>query len=288
MADKPIYPRILLKLSGEILGGPGGQGVDSKAISRMAGEIAQAASLGVEIAVVVGGGNIFRGGSKAAAGMKRPIADSIGMLATVVNALSLQNALDRRGVEARVMSAIHMPSICEPYIRPLAVRHLRRSRVVILAAGTGNPYFTTDTAAALRASEMECRAIFKGTKVDGVYSADPMAESACVRYDSLSYADMLARDLKVIDAAAIALARDNAIDILVFSIAEAGAFKEVLRGAGRYTVIHDPGSGDQKKRKEKMSDPDLADYKRRMEGALGGSENGVRRTAGRARFGQPA
>ncbi len=237
MSARPLYRRILLKLSGEVLAGGDGQGINPQAIDRIAGEIVCAAAMGVEIVLVVGGGNIFRGVSDAAKGMERPTADSIGMLATVINALSLQNALEQRGIEARVMSAIHMPSVCEPYIRPLAIRHLRRGRLVILAAGTGNPYFTTDTAAALRASEMGCQAILKATKIDGVYSADPTLDPQAMRYDSLSYTDVLARDLRVMDAAAIALARDNGIDVLVFSVIVSGAFAQVLSGAGRYTLI---------------------------------------------------
>ena len=237
MSAQPLYPRILLKLSGEVLAGGGGQGINQQSIDRIAGEIVSAAAMGVEIVLVVGGGNIFRGVSDAAKGMERPTADSIGMLATVINALSLQNALEQRGIETRVMSAIHMPSVCEPYIRPLAIRHLRRGRLVILAAGTGNPYFTTDTAAALRASEMGCEALLKATKIDGVYSADPALHPEAVRYDSLSYADVLARDLRVMDTAAIALARDNGIDVLVFSVIDPGAFAQVLSGKGRYTLI---------------------------------------------------
>jgi uridylate kinase len=193
--------------------------------------------MGVEVCLVIGGGNIFRGVSAAASGMERASADYMGMLATVINALALQNALERVGVQTRVQSAIPMATVCEPYIRRRAVRHMEKGRVVIFAAGTGNPYFTTDTAAALRASEMGCEALLKGTQVDGVYTADPKRVVDAERYEQLSFHEVLARDLRVMDASAISLARDNRIPILVFSIVCAGAFAEVMAGRGRFTLI---------------------------------------------------
>jgi uridylate kinase len=199
--------------------------------------------LGVEVCLVIGGGNIFRGLSGAAAGIERASADYMGMLATVINALALQNALERAGVHTRVLSAIPMSTICEPYIRRRAIRHMEKGRVVIFAAGTGNPFFTTDTAAALRASEMGCHALLKGTKVDGVYSADadPTRDKSAQRYEQLNYLEVLSRDLKVMDASAISLARENRIPILVFSIQEAGNFARVLAGKGRATIITEKG-----------------------------------------------
>jgi len=235
------YGRILLKLSGEALMGEDKYGVDSGTVNRIAQEIAVVHTLGVQIALVVGGGNIFRGISGAADGMERATADYMGMLATVINALSLQNALEKVGVATRVLSAIPMQAVCEPYIRRRAERHIERGRIVIFAAGTGNPFFTTDTAAALRASEMNCQALFKATKVDGVYSADPAKKPDAKRFDSLNYLDVLSGDLKVMDAAAISLARENNISILVFSIHTPGAFADVIRGDGTFTVISEEG-----------------------------------------------
>ncbi|MFO1242949.1 MAG: UMP kinase, partial [Rickettsiales bacterium] len=194
---------------------------------------------GVEVCVVVGGGNIYRGISGAARGMERSSADYMGMLATVLNALAIQNALERIDVDTRVLSAIHMMEICEPYIRRRAIRHLERGRVVIFAAGTGNPFFTTDTAAALRASEMGCDVMMKATQVDGVYSADPKKDPKAERFDTLTYYDVLARDLKVMDASAIALARDSKIPVIVFSIHENDAITRVVNGEGKYTIIQD-------------------------------------------------
>lgn len=233
----PVYRRVLLKLSGEALMGDRDYGLDPVTVERIASEIRAVSELGVEICVVIGGGNIFRGMSGAATGMERATADYMGMLATVMNALAMQNALERAGAATRVLSAIPMQSICEPYIRRRAVRHMEKGRVVIFAAGTGNPFFTTDTAAALRASEMACDALFKATKVDGVYSADPMQDETAQRYDSLNYMEVLSRDLKVMDAAAISLARENDIPILVFSILDSGAFANVIQRKGKYTII---------------------------------------------------
>ena len=233
------YRRVLLKVSGEALMGDQAYGVDIETTSRIASEIAGVAALGIEVCLVIGGGNIFRGLSGAAKGMERASADYMGMLATVMNALAMQNALENIGVHTRVLSAIPMQSVCEPYIRRRAVRHMEKGRTVIFAAGTGNPFFTTDTAAALRAAEMGCDALLKGTQVDGVYSADPRANPDAERYDRLTYQDVLARDLRVMDAAAVALMRENAIPIVVFSIHEQGGFARVLAGDGVCTVIED-------------------------------------------------
>lgn len=231
------YKRVLLKLSGESLMGEGSFGIDPEVVDRVAGEIADARALGVEICLVVGGGNIFRGLSAAESGFDRASADYMGMLATVMNALAVQNALERRKVDTRVQSAIHMSAVCEPYIRRRAARHMEKGRVVIFAAGTGNPFFTTDTAAALRAAEMGCEALLKGTRVDGVYSADPFLDSSAERYERLGFMDVLRQDLKVMDASAISLCRENGIPILVFSIRSRGEFCRVLTGVGRATII---------------------------------------------------
>ncbi len=239
MTAAPRYKRVLLKLSGEALMGGGEYGLDEATVNRIAAEVRAVCDLGVEVAIVVGGGNIFRGVSGAAKGIERASADYMGMLATVINALALQNALERAGVHARVLSAIPMSTVCEPYIRRRAIRHLEKKRVVVFAAGTGNPFFTTDTAAALRASEMGCDAILKGTKVDGVYSADPRKDPTATRYDRLDYLEVLSRDLRVMDASAISLARENRIPILVFSIQEPGGFAEVVAGSGRFTIVAD-------------------------------------------------
>jgi uridylate kinase len=235
------YRRVLLKLSGEVLMGAGNSGLEAETVSRVADDIREVRDLGVQIALVIGGGNIFRGIAGAASGMERASADYMGMLATVINALALQNALEGKGVYTRVLSAIPMAAVCEPYIRRRALRHMEKGRVVIFAAGTGNPFFTTDTAAALRASEMGCDALLKGTKVDGIYSADPRRDSTATRFERLSYLEVLSRDLKVMDASAISLARENRIPILVFSIQEAGGFARVLTGAGRCTIVTDGG-----------------------------------------------
>jgi uridylate kinase len=233
----PVYRRVLLKLSGEALMGDREYGLDPVTVERIATEVRTVSDLGVEICLVIGGGNIFRGMSGAATGMERATADYMGMLATVMNALAMQNALERAGCATRVLSAIPMQTICEPYIRRRAVRHMEKGRIVIFAAGTGNPFFTTDTAAALRASEMGCDALFKATKVDGVYTADPFKDPDAKRFDTLTYLEVLSKDLKVMDAAAISLARENDIPILVFSILDSGAFANVIQRKGRYTII---------------------------------------------------
>ena len=233
------YRRVLLKISGEALMGERDYGLDAAMVERIAGEIAEVHRLSVELCLVIGGGNIFRGLQGAAVGMERASGDYMGMLATVINSLAMQNALERRGVATRVQSAISMQSVCEPYIRRRALRHLEKGRVVIFGAGTGNPYFTTDTAAALRASEMGCDALLKATKVDGVYDADPHLVPGAKRFERLDYHEVLTRDLQVMDAAAISLARENRIPILVFSIFEKGELSEVVHGRGRYTIIED-------------------------------------------------
>jgi uridylate kinase len=239
MAAKPIYRRVLLKLSGEGLMGAQQFGFEAVAMERIVNEIKVVRDMGVEICLVIGGGNIFRGLSGVATGIERASADHMGMLATVINALGVQSVLERADVETRVLSAIPMAAVCEPYIRRRAVRHLEKGRVVIFAAGTGNPYFTTDTAAALRAAEMDCDALMKGTQVDGVYSADPKKVKDAKRYDELSYKDVLTNDLEVMDASAISLARENGIPILVFSIHTPGAFAEVVAGRGKSTIIRE-------------------------------------------------
>jgi uridylate kinase len=236
-ANRFRYRRLLLKLSGEALMGKAGYGIDVDVVMRLCGEIREAVAAGAEIAVVVGGGNIFRGLAGAANGMDRATGDYMGMLATVMNALALQNGLERLAVEARVLSAIPMPTVCESFVRSKALHHLASKRVVIFAAGTGNPFFTTDTTAALRAAEMNCNALAKATQVDGVYSDDPRRNPEAVRYERLTYGEVLTRDLRVMDGAAIALARDNALPIVVFSIQEPGNLLKVLRGEARATVI---------------------------------------------------
>jgi len=233
------YRRVLMKVSGEALMGDRDYGLDPDMLTRIAGEIRSVHELGVQLCLVIGGGNIFRGVSAAAAGMERASADYMGMLATVINALAMQNALERLNVSTRVQSAISMQSVCEPYIRRRAIRHLEKDRVVIFGAGTGNPFFTTDTAAALRASEMGCDALLKATKVDGVYDADPHRVPDASRFERLDYHDVLARDLEVMDASAIALARESSIPILVFSIFESGGFAKVVQGKGRFTIIEE-------------------------------------------------
>jgi len=233
------YKRVLLKLSGEALMGDREYGLDPKTVERVAAEIKDVVAQGVEVCIVIGGGNIFRGVSVAAKGMDRSTADYMGMLATVMNALAMQNALEKAGVQTRVQSAIPMSTVCEPYIRRRAIRHMEKGRVVIFGAGTGNPFFTTDSAAALRASEMACDALLKATKVDGVYTADPVKDKTATRYDKLSYMDVLAQDLQVMDTSAISLARQSQIPILVFSIFKHGAFAEVVQGNGLFTIITD-------------------------------------------------
>jgi len=237
MSAELIYRRVLLKISGEALMGARDYGLDPAMVEHIANEIKEVHALGVELCVVIGGGNIFRGISGAAVGMERASADYMGMLATVINSLAVQNELERRGVITRVQSAISMQSVCEPYIRRRAIRHLEKKRVVIFAAGTGNPFFTTDTAAALRASEMGCDLLLKATKVDGVYDADPERVPGARRFDRLDYLEVLSRDLQVMDASAISLARENRIPIVVFSIFDSGGFADIIRGRGRYTII---------------------------------------------------
>jgi uridylate kinase len=233
------YKRVLLKLSGEVLMGDRKFGHDLDAIDKICEEIKEVSDMGVEICLVVGGGNIFRGVSGAAAGMERSTADHIGMLATVMNALALQYSLEKRLVKTRVLSAIHMMTVCEPYIRRRAIRHMEKGRVVIFAAGTGNPFFTTDTAAALRSVEMNCDAILKGTQVDGVYCSDPKKNAKAERFEQITYKEVLTNDLAVMDAAAISLARENNIPILVFSLHHKGAFANVIRHQGKFTIIKD-------------------------------------------------
>jgi uridylate kinase len=237
MTATSAYRRVLLKISGEVLMGDQEFGLEPKTVHRIAADVAEVRETGAELCLVVGGGNIFRGVSSAAAGMERASADYMGMLATVINALALQNALENAGVITRVLSAIPMDTVCEPYIRRRAERHMEKGRVVIFAAGTGNPYFTTDTAAALRASEMDCDCLMKGTKVDGVYSADPKTDPNAQRFERLSHLDVLQKDLKVMDAAAITLCRENNIPILVFSIQNKGEVARVLRGEGKFTLV---------------------------------------------------
>ena len=239
-SERPYdYNRVLLKISGEALMGDGQFGIDLPTVERIAEEVREVRKGGLEVSMVIGGGNIFRGLSMAAKGMERASADYMGMLATVMNALAMQNALEGEGIDTRVVSAIPMSSVCEPYIRRRAIRHLEKGRVVIFAAGTGNPFFTTDTAAALRAAEMGCDALLKGTQVDGVYSADPKLDPSAERFDRLTYLDVLAKDLKVMDQAAISLTRENDIPIVVFSLHAKGALDAAMRGEGPHTVISD-------------------------------------------------
>jgi uridylate kinase len=241
MSEEPRYRRVLLKVSGEALMGSRDYGLDPETVDRIASEVKAVHEMGVEVCLVIGGGNIFRGLSGAARGMERATADYMGMLATVINSLAMQNALEKIDVDTRVQSAIPMATVSEPYVRRRAVRHMEKRRVVIFAAGSGNPFFTTDTAAALRASEMRCDALLKGTKVDGVYDRDPMRDPDAKRFDRLTYREVLSLDLNVMDHSAISLARENHIPVLVFSIAEPGGFAEVVKGGGRYTIVTDEG-----------------------------------------------
>jgi uridylate kinase len=241
MTDTSKYRRVLLKISGEALMGTRDYGLDPEVVNRVAADVRQVHEMGVEVCLVIGGGNIFRGLAGAAEGMERASADYMGMLATVINSLAMQNALENLGVATRVQSAIPMATVAEPYIRRRALRHLEKGRIVIFGAGTGNPFFTTDTAAALRASEMACDALLKGTKVDGVYDADPVKFPNAKRYERLGYMEVLTQDLAVMDHAAISLARENNIPILVFSIYESGAFAKVVCGQGRYTEVQNEG-----------------------------------------------
>ena len=243
MSDSPTapadarYSRVMLKISGEALMGDQGYGLHPPTVERIAREVKSVHDLGVEICMVIGGGNIFRGLQGSAQGMERTTADYMGMLATVMNALAMQSSLESIGVYTRVISAITMNEVAEPYIRRRAIRHLEKKRVCIFAAGTGNPYFTTDTAATLRASEMDCQAIFKGTKVDGVYDKDPKKHADAKRYETVAYDKVLAQHLGVMDASAIALARENSLPIIVFSLDEPGGFKGILAGRGTYTKV---------------------------------------------------
>ena len=236
MSD-PVYSRVLLKLSGEALMGDRQYGIDAETAAQIAREIGEVQQLGVQTSVVIGGGNIFRGLAASAAGMDRSTADTMGMLATVMNALALQDALEKLGVSTRVVTAIEMRAVAEPFIRRRAMRHLEKGRVVVFAAGTGNPYFTTDTAAALRAMELRAEVILKGTKVDGVYSADPMVDPGARRYDTISYLEVLERGLKVMDATAISLCMDNKLPIVVFNLLESGNLRRVIGGEPVGTTV---------------------------------------------------
>ena len=235
--NKTNFKRVLLKISGESLMGVGSYGIDVSTVDRVAKEISQVCKLGVEICLVIGAGNIFRGLSGAAAGMDRASADYMGMLATVMNSLAMQNSLERLDFQTRIQSAISMTEVCETYTRRRAIRHMEKNRIVIFAAGTGNPYFTTDTAAALRASEMDCDAIFKGTKVDGIYDKDPMKDSDAIKFDKISYSEVLSKNLRVLDSSAVSLARDNNIPIIVFSIKENNSFLNIIEGNGNCSIV---------------------------------------------------
>jgi uridylate kinase len=236
MAD-PIYRRVIVKLSGEALTGAQEFGIDQKTVERLAADLAAAAGLGVELGVVVGGGNIFRGVEVSNQGVPRPVGDTMGMLATVMNCLVLEAAIERAGCEARTLSALAMPAVCETYNRKRAMKNLGKGRVVLLAAGTGNPFFTTDTTAVLRAAELEAEAVLKATNVDGVYSADPKKDPKAKRYDRLGHQEAIEKDLRIMDSTAFALARENHMPIIVFSVADAGTIEAVLRGRGRATVV---------------------------------------------------
>ncbi|MFM2200674.1 MAG: hypothetical protein RL769_729 [Pseudomonadota bacterium] len=236
--SKLKFKRILFKVSGEAMMGEQEFGHEAKAITKICQQVVSAHQLGCEVAIVIGGGNIFRGISKAAQGIERVTADYMGMLATCINGLALQSALEKEGIDTRMLSAIPMNSICEPYIKRRAVRHLEKGRVVIFSAGTGNPFFTTDTAAVLRAIEMNCDVILKGTQVDGVYTADPKLDKTATRYDKLNYLDVIKQDLRVMDQTAITLAKDNKLPIIVFSIKGQNSLKEVVEGIGKFTIIN--------------------------------------------------
>lgn len=237
MADEPRYRRVIVKLSGEALSGSEGFGIHQPTIDRIAQDLVASHKLGVTLGVVVGGGNILRGAHVSGEGLSRARADSMGMLATVMNALVLETAIERAGSSARTMSALTMPQVCETFERERALRHFDERRILIFAGGTGNPFFTTDTTAVLRAGEMGCQAVLKATNVDGVYSADPKKDKSATRYDQLSHREAIEKDLKVMDGTAFALARENAMPIIVFSVAEKGAIEAVLRGKGRSTLV---------------------------------------------------
>jgi uridylate kinase len=236
-AKKAIFGRILLKLSGEALLGAKTFGIDRTFTDYLAVEIKSVAALGVQVGVVVGGGNIFRGVSDAASGMDRVSADHMGMLATIINALALQDALERAGVQTRVLSAIEMKEVAEPFIRRRAIRHMEKKRVVIFAGGTGNPYFSTDTAAALRAMEIKAEVVFKGTKVDGIYDADPLKNPKAKKFDTLTYLDVLKKDLKVMDATAISLCKDNKLPIIVYDLKSSGTLRRIVQGEKVGTMV---------------------------------------------------
>ena len=236
MSD-PLYRRVIVKLSGEALTGAKGFGIDQATVEQIATDLVATAKMGVELGVVVGGGNIFRGVDVSERGVPRPVGDTMGMLATVMNCLVLEAAIERQGREARTLSALAMPSVCETYNRKRALKNLGKGRVVLLAAGTGNPFFTTDTTAVLRAAELNGEAVLKATNVDGVYSADPKKDPKAKRYDRLSHQEAIEKDLRVMDGAAFALARENRMPIIVFSIAETGAIEAVLRGKGHGTIV---------------------------------------------------
>src|SRR5512135_1565260 len=238
MEGKPVYRRILLKLSGEALMGESPYGIDRATLERIVAEIAEVVRMGVETAVVIGGGNIFRGVALGAAGMDRATADYMGMMATIMSAMALQDAMRRAGVEARVQSALNIEQVVEPYIRPKALRYLEEGRVVIFAAGTGNPFFTTDTAAALRGSEVGAQIVLKATKVDGVYSADPKKDPQATRYSKITFDEALARNLQIMDATAFALCRDQRLPIKVFNITKPGALKRAVMGEDEGTLVH--------------------------------------------------
>ncbi len=237
MTSTPLFSRVVVKLSGEALMGPDPFGLHAPTVARMAGDLKAAADLGVQVAVVVGGGNFFRGLQGADKGIERARADSIGMLATVMNALAMEGALEQIGQPARVLSAVAMPSLCQPYSRQAALAHLVKRRVIMLAGGTGNPFFTTDTGAALRACELSCDAVMKATRVDGIYTADPEKDPTARRYEKLSHDEAIARNLQIMDTAAFALCRDNGIPIVVFSVNEPGAIPAALTGQGRATYV---------------------------------------------------
>ncbi len=235
---KPIYDRVLLKLGGESLAAKnGGFGIDQKALNRIAAEVAEAKDMGVQIAIVIGGGNILRGATASSLGMERVTADYMGMLATVINSLALQNALESNGVPTRVLTALEIRQVAEPYVRRRAIRHLEKGRVVIFAAGTGNPYFTTDTAASLRAIEIEAQVIFKATKVDGVYSADPMKDSTATKYTELTYIELLNKGLKVMDSTSVSLCMDNKLPMVIFNVEQKDSIKRVLLGEKIGTTV---------------------------------------------------
>jgi len=239
MASRNEYKRVLLKLSGEVLMGNGAYGIEPDTINRLAAELIEVANSGVELAIVIGGGNIFRGNMGTASGMDRASADYMGMMATVMNAIGLQDALERQGASVRVISALHIKEVAEPYIRRRAVRHLEKGRILVFAAGTGNPYFTTDTAASLRAMEIQADVVLKGTKVNGVYTADPMKDASAVRYDTLTFTEALTKQLGVMDATALSLCRDNKMPIVVFDVTKSGEMLKAISGEAVGTLVEE-------------------------------------------------